>query len=289
MKKLAHISDTHISYIDENMHGTRLVEVLKDIKEKGCDHVVITGDLVENPKDQDLQYVREILYYYGLLNHDRMSVVPGNHDIFGGAEKGIEGIFFSLACKNVDYKESVDKFIETFKETFPKNHSFPYLKILDNIALIGINSIDVWSESKNPEGSNGRIRKDVYKKLKKIFSSEEVKDKVRIVLMHHHLNKPIERDNLPGHSLWLRVINWKMRLYGRRKFIRFLRKNKVSIVLYGHTHVNELFNFDGISLVNSSTCVMPLTDDQIRYYNIISVPDENDADKTLKVETITLE
>lgn len=289
MYKIAHISDTHISYNDDDMHGIRLVELLKDIVERKCDHVFFTGDLAENPKASDFQYVREILYYYGLLDASRMTVVPGNHDIFGGAEKGIESIFFSLTCKKTDYEENLDTFIDTFKETFPNNNSYPFLKIINNIAIVGINSNDRWSEDKNPEGSNGKIQKEDFRKLRKILSSNEVKGKVIIILIHHHLNKPELKEDLPGHSLWLKVIEWKMRLYGRKKLLRFFKKYNVNLILHGHTHVNEIYNLKGVSIVNSSACLMPLTDDQVRKYNIIYVPDENDADKTIKVETIILQ
>jgi len=289
MYKIAHLSDTHISFIDDDMHGTRLVELLKDIGERDCDHVFITGDLVENPKAADFQYTREILNYYGLLDSNKMTVVPGNHDIFGGAEKGIESIFFSLTCKNTDYDENLDNFIDTFKETFPSNNSYPFIKIVNNIAIVGINSIDRWSEDKNPEGSNGRIQKEDFKKLRNLLSSIEVKDKVKLILIHHHLNKPVSKEDLPGHSLWLKVINWKMRLYGIKRLLRLFKKHNVNLVLHGHTHVNEIYNIRGVSILNSSACLMPLTDDQIMKYNIIYIPDECDADKTIKVETIILQ
>ncbi|MEO6694306.1 MAG: metallophosphoesterase [Ignavibacteria bacterium] len=289
MYKIAHISDTHISYVDDNLHGTRLVELLKDIEDKKCDHVIITGDLAENPKATDFQYIREILFYYGLLDQNKMSVVPGNHDIFGGAEKGPEGILFSLTCKNINYEENLDNFIETFKETFPNNNSYPFLKIINNIAIIGINSIDRWSEDTNPEGSNGKISGRDLSKLNKILFSEHLKDKIIIVLIHHHLNKPVLHEDMPGHSLWLRIINWKMKLYGRKKLIRFFKKHKVNLILNGHTHINEIYKINELTVVNSSACLMPLTDDQIRKYNIISIPGDEDADKNLNIETIYLQ
>jgi len=288
MYKIAHISDTHISYNDDDGHGRRLIKLLKDIEERKCDHVFFTGDLVENPKSEDFHYIREILAHYGLLDSNRMTVVPGNHDIFGGAQKGIQGIFFTSTCKNIDYEKTLDRFIYTFKETFTSNNSYPFLKTIGNIAIIGINSIDKWSQNKNPEGSNGRIYKVDFEKIKKILTSGEVKDKFKLVLIHHHFNLPKINEELPGHSLWLKVVNWKMRLYSRKKILKLFKKYNVNLILHGHTHVNEIYNINGVSTVNSSACLFPLTDDQIRKYNVISVPNESDGDKTLKIETIVL-
>lgn len=288
MHKIAHISDSHISYDDENGHGKRLVELLTDIKGRNCSHIIVTGDLVENPDVRDLQLVREIYAKFGLLDFSKMSVIPGNHDIFGGAPNGKMFFKFPLICKEVNYEENADRFIETFKETFPNNNSFPYVKIVENIALIGINSVDKWSEVKNTEGSNGRIPKKDFKKIKKILSSVELKEKYKIVMIHHHFYKPVFIDEYPAHSLWLKIVNWKMRLYNNNKILNLFKENKVNLVFHGHTHINQIYSLKGISFINSSASCVPITDDQIRKYNIISIPGESDTDKSITVETITL-
>lgn len=289
MYKIAHISDLHICYKDENGNGKKLVELLNDIEKRKCDHLVITGDLVENPDIKDFYYVKEILSHFDFTDSTKLSIVPGNHDIFGGAKKGIEeGLFFSNVCKNVNYNENVDKFIEVFKDSFNEEMSFPYLKIFDGIAIVGINSIDHWSADKNPEGSNGRIDKNEIKKLKKIFTSEEVKGKYILVLMHHHLYKEELLEELPKHSLWLKVISYKMKLHKRKKILKLFKKYNVNLVLHGHTHISDVYNINEVPVVNSSASAIPLTDDQIRSYHIISIPGENETGKTIKIETITL-
>lgn len=288
MNRIAHISDSHISYDDENGHGKRLVELLTDIKERNCSHIIVTGDLVENPDMRDLQLVREIFAKFGLLDFSKMSVIPGNHDIFGGAPNGKMFFKFPLICKEVNYEENADKFIDTFKETFPNNNSFPYVKIIENIAFIGINSVDRWSEDKNTEGSNGRIPKKDLKKIKKILSASDLMEKYKIVLIHHHFYAPVFIDEYPAHSLWLKIVNWKMRLYKINKILNLFKKHKVNLVLHGHTHINQIYSLKGISFINSSASCVPITDDQIRKYNIISIPGESDADKNITVETIIL-
>ncbi len=286
MYKIAHISDLHVSYTDLNENGKKLVEVLTDIRKRNCDHVVVTGDIADNPQSQDLSYVREIFSHFDLLESSRMSVIPGNHDIFGGAVSGIMFFSFPLMCKEVDYEKNLNLFVNTFKETFEENNSFPYLKVMNNVALIGLNSIERWSEENNTEGSNGRVEKEEFAKLKNILSDEKLLGKYKVILIHHHFKKPVLSAEYPAHTLWLKIVNWKMKLYNKRKLLRLFKKNNINLILHGHTHINDIYNLKNVTIVNSSACVMPLTDDQVRKYNIISFPGEDNTDRNINIETI---
>lgn len=288
MYKIAHISDLHISIKDANEHGRKFVSLLKNIQQQKCDHVIITGDLVENSFIADMQYVREILSHFRLLDSDKLSIVPGNHDIFGGSDNGQPGYYFPYFCKNTDYDKNLGMFTDTFKETFPETDSYPYLKIIDNFAIIAVNSVDKWSAEKNPEGSNGKVSKNDLKKITGILNSDQVRDKYKLVIIHHHFYKEEIRDDLPVHSLWLKTISRKMKLRNRKKLLKYFKKHKVNLILHGHTHVSEIYNRNGISIVNSSAGIMPLSEDQTKKYNVIYIPGQDDTDKNLKVETITL-
>lgn len=287
MYKIAHISDLHISYKDEDGNGKKLVELLNDIKEKNCDHVIITGDLVENPLEQDLHYVREILAKFDLLDAAKMSIVPGNHDIFGGAYKeGLGSIYFPLRCKETDYEENLEQFIYIFRETFPENQNYPYVKIINNVSITALNTVQRWSADDNPEGSNGYVETEDFLKLKKLLKNEDSSVKNKIVILHHHLNVPEVNELYPAHSLWLKSINWKMKINNRKQLLKFLRKSKAGIICHGHTHVNEIYMEKRLTMINSSACSTPLTDDGIRSYNILNIPDTEDENEYLKIERI---
>ncbi len=288
MFKIAHISDTHICIAEHDRHGKKFIELLSDIKSKNCDHILLTGDVVDLPGLKDLQFVREILSQCLLLDADKISVIPGNHDIFGGAPRGPDFFRFNKNCSEINYEINLDNFIQAFKETLPYNYSFPYLKILGNTAIIGLNSVDKWSLEKNPDGSNGRISREDFDKLQSILSSVELRDKYKLILIHHHFNPVKIREDYPAHSMWLYVINWKMRLFGKKKLMKLFRKYKVNLVLHGHTHITDIYNINGVTFLNSSGCIAPITDDQVRKYNIISIPDENDIEKNISVETIII-
>lgn len=287
MYKIAHISDLHISYKDEDGNGKKLVELLNDIKEKNCDHIFITGDLVENPEEQDLHYVKEILAKFDLIDAEKLSIVPGNHDIFGGAYKeGLGAINFPLRCRDTDYEENLEQFIDIFKETFPENQNYPYIKNVSNISIISLNTVQRWSADDNPEGSNGYVETEDFLKLKKLLKNNETSNKNRIVILHHHLNIPEENDLYPAHSLWLMTINRKMKLHNRKMLLKFMKSNKISLVCHGHTHVNEIYMEKKLTMVNSSACSVPLTDDGVRSYNMLHIPDTEDENEFLKIERV---
>ncbi|HMQ69629.1 MAG TPA: metallophosphoesterase [Ignavibacteria bacterium] len=288
MYKIAHISDIHLSYDDKNKFGEKLVELLKDIQGRECDHIIITGDLVDNPDEESFQYLREIISHFELLKSNKLSVIPGNHDIFGGAPQGMNFFTFPTICKKVVYRENEELFVNAFRESFPENSSFPYMKILGNIALIGINSVDKWSQDKNVEGSNGRVGRKALSEVKDMLNSVETKDKYKIILIHHYFNDLDDDEGYPLHNLWLKSIDWKMKIYDKKKLTTFFKKNKINLVLHGHSHINQIYNIKGVTYLNSSAAVCPITDDHLRKYNIISVPAENQKGESISIETIIL-
>ncbi len=117
MYKIAHISDLHVNFNDEDGHGSNLIDLLSDIRDRNCDHVLVTGDIAENPDIQDFLYVRELFSHFDLLSSSGMSVIPGNHDIFGGAPAGTEFFRFPLMCKKINYDEKLDQFIDLLEIT----------------------------------------------------------------------------------------------------------------------------------------------------------------------------
>ena len=288
MYKIAHISDLHLCFNDNNKYGEKLIELLKDIKSRNCDHIAVTGDLVENPELKDLQYLKEIFSHFDLLDSAKLSLIPGNHDIFGGAPSGMNFFTFPTICKNTIYADNERNFIEAFNESFPERSAFPYLKLIDNIALIGINSVDKWTFEKNVEGSNGRVSKESFNDIKDILSSAETKGKHKIVLIHHYFNDLDDDNGYPLHNLWLRSVDWKMKLYGKKKLIGLFKKHKVNLVLHGHSHINQIYNIKGVTYLNSSASICPITDDHKRKYNIISIPDEESNGNSISIETVNL-
>lgn len=288
MYTIAHISDLHLSLENDKGRGAKLIELLEDIKKRNCNHIVVTGDIGDNPKPEDLIYAREIFSQYDLMQPEALSLVPGNHDIYGSAPPGEMCFMFPKICSEINIDEMEDQFVEIFKDTFDEKPSFPNVKIVDNIALIGINSLIEWSIEMNPEGSNGGMEENKLEKLDKLLKNKELNDKFKIVLIHHHFSKPEDVAHLPGHSLWLKGISYKMDFHHPGKFLKILKKRNVNLVLHGHTHYTGVYVKKGITFVNSSACSIPINDEGLRKYNIISVPAKEDLSQQIGIETILI-
>lgn len=281
MYRIAHITDLHIKSLDLKGYKKQLFNLLDDIKRRECDHIFITGDMIDNGEDRDYQTLLKILNSYGLMDTKKMSVTIGNHEIFGGTQTAEDVFLFPTRCRNTDYNEQVKKFYENFKPCFEEadinneENPFPYCKILlDKIAVIGINSNAHWSKIRNPIGSNGAVYDEQFKKLEKILKSDKVKDKIKIVLIHHHFNKTSEAPTNIVHSLWLYVERRTMKLHNKKRLFKLFKDSKVDLVLHGHTHISDSYSRRGSLFVNSSACVIPFTESKLRKYHIIKIPKE---------------
>lgn len=295
MFKIAHISDLHVRKEEHDANTQIFLDLLADIVKRNCNHLFITGDITDNATDEEYDKVKNLLSKCNFLSSDTLTVTIGNHDIFGGAKKGPDVFLFPTECKNTNYYEKVKKFQEQFSESFEKvklldkDTVFPYLKILnDNIAIIGINSIAEWSCDLNPTGSNGNINDKNFKRIKDILKSKKIKNKLKIILIHHQFNNPDKSKLDDEHNMWLYSERRTMRLHNKKRLFKLFKKTKIDLVLHGHTHITNSHKLKGSSFVNSSASVIPFTKDRKKSYHIINIPDEADRGKKFALEILSL-
>ena len=266
--KIAHLSDLHIcsKFKRENIIKTK--KLIRHAIEQGVDHFVITGDISDNAQEKDFLILRKILETYKLLSADKTSIIIGNHDIFGGVHTVSDVINFPSKCANTNYKEKVTKFFKYFKELFenaifPSEESpFPYVKVLKDVVLIGMNSIDTYSKLKNPFASNGHVSKIERENLKKIFDEYEFPNKMKIAMVHHHFyNKNIPSKSSEN-SLWNRIEKFTMKLRGKKKLLKLFSEIGISLVLHGHSHEIKEYHRKGIMFLNAGGSIDNETADE---------------------------
>jgi len=81
---IAHISDLHLNSFYNDSIFKRVNYLLKHLAEKKVDYLIITGDITDNASEKDLEIFRRMLAKFGFMNGEKLSLIPGNHDIFGG-------------------------------------------------------------------------------------------------------------------------------------------------------------------------------------------------------------
>ncbi len=216
--RIAHISDLHISsnskysllkFINKRVIGavnlffnrkkeyppTMIEKLVEHISQQGVEHTVVTGDLTNLAFPEEFQRAQEILS--PLKN---ITIVPGNHDNYT--------------------RESFKKkrFNSYFHEPIPN-----IKKIDDDVAIITLSS-------SIPTGyffSAGKISDEQLKFLENNLLADDIKDRLKIVLIHHHIEKVSKAKE------------YISSIRNRSEFLSTLEKCKVDIVLHGHRHENS--------------------------------------------------
>ena len=101
-------------------------------------------------------------------------------------------------------------------------HSFPYLRIRGQLALIGATS----ARATAPFMANGFFREDQAHRLGAILDTAGKRGLFRVVMIHH----PPVRNAVPQHK----------RLFGIGNFQNMVRRHGAELVLHGHSHLPSL-------------------------------------------------
>ena len=254
--KIAHLSDIHFTTFFKSSVLYGFENLLRYCNKNEVDHLVITGDLVENPDQYDFELLRKVLKQSGFLSSDRLSLVIGNHDIFGGVLTVQDLFNFTRRCESIDYRRRVKEFYEYFPEAFSgcnyisPGNIFPYAKIIDDVLIIGLNSVAEYSKTKNVFASNGEINTRQMEELTKIFLMYK-NYKTKLVLIHHHFRENNTVGETRMGSVWKIIEKQTMKLRTKRKLLELFNNFKVDLVLHGHYHETTEYLSKGIRFLNA--------------------------------------
>ena len=259
---IAHISDLHLSteHKRANIKNTR--RLLEFAIRRNVDHIVITGDIAANAERRDFEMARKIFQSYGLLDPLKLTLVIGNHDIYGGVQTAEDILTFPGRCKNTDYKEQVKEFRNVFHEAFERcifpdaPKPFPFAKVVGDVVLVGLNSIARHSGVRNPLGSNGEVDKRQMQALEQILASGLLTGKRKIVLIHHHFSKMELQAQGAIHGVWGAIERQTMKLRGKKLLLDLFAKTNVDLVLHGHLHESRVYMRKGIRFLNAGGSVL---------------------------------
>lgn len=78
---LCHLSDPHVGGRTGSLAVLRYL--VEDAVERGADHVLVTGDILERPVKSDLACAIDAFKDAGIWSPGRCTLLPGNHDVSG--------------------------------------------------------------------------------------------------------------------------------------------------------------------------------------------------------------
>jgi len=236
MFRLAHISDVHlgplpdvtyrdlaskrmVGYVNWQRNRRHLIQdgvlgsIVSDIRAAGVDHLAVTGDLVNLALDAEIELAR--LWLEALGTPQEVSVVPGNHDAY------VPGAFDKV-CRFWGAWMTGDG-----ASAPTGRHAFPYLRLRENVALIGVSS----ARATAPFMANGFFREDQSHRLGVLLDKAAEEGLFRVVMIHH----PPVRGAVAQHK----------RLFGIGNFQKTILRHGADLILHGHSHDPTINWIDG--------------------------------------------
>jgi len=195
-------------------HRADVLETLgADLVAAAPDHVAVTGDLINIALKAEFAPARTFLERLG--SPDRVTLVPGNHDVYVRATAGHAEHLWSAYMRGDEASAgSSDRVI------------FPFLRRRGPIALIGLSS----ALPTAPLMATGRLGAEQIKRLAELLASLRRERAFRVVLIHH---PPLSDE--PRHK----------RLTDAPPLRRVLQQHGAELVLHGHDHRHALAWLDG--------------------------------------------
>ena len=187
--------------------------VVADLKAQRPDHIAVTGDLIN--LGLPAEYEAAHAWLKGLGAPDKVTVVPGNHDIYTHV-RGHPGVE-----RWADYMRA-----DAWGGKFAVGDArFPFVRRVGPAALIGLNS----AVPTPPFVAAGQLGERQIATLGEILARTEQEGLVRVVLIHH----PPLAGQAPA----------RRRLRDAAALERVLAKYGAELVLHGHNHRDHHLDF----------------------------------------------
>jgi 3',5'-cyclic AMP phosphodiesterase CpdA len=234
--RIAHLSDLHLLALEGvpahrflnkratgwvnlrlkrgSVHRRSYVEVIaREIARSEFDHVVITGDLTNLALESEFQVARDLLERDLGLPPDRVTIVPGNHDVYTrGAMRSrrFERYFAPwLAGDLPDLAVDVG------------GVRFPIVKLRGPAAVVALSS----AVPRPPFVAAGELGEAQVRSLARILDHPEVRRRTPVLVLHHP----------PAHP-WSRLKEHLEGLRDAEALLSVLGHLPHGLVLHGHLH-----------------------------------------------------
>lgn len=199
-------------------------QLVEDLRHQHVDHIAVSGDLINLGLPQE--YERALLWLHTLGPPERVSVVPGNHDIYTRLRR------HTGVGRWARYMESDEWGAELAPGPGPR---FPYVRrIGPSVALVGLNS----AVPTPPGVASGEVGAEQIRQCREILHALRERGMFRLVMIHH---PPLVSQIKPGRDL-----------KDAAELERVLLETGAELVIHGHNHR------DMVSWHQTSTGLMPV-------------------------------
>lgn len=204
LRSLAHLSDLHFGQGPAREDMSRaLCRVLAD---STVDHVVVTGDITNKGRDQEMASFREA--FAPLLRQGRMTLVPGNHDRVG---------------------EDAGRALMKGRRVTVEEHPGLYLVLVDSTA----------EHNRSYWACHGELTRRMLDEVDAALDGAPERSVVAVLMHHHLIALPVETW-LERMSERLRLPYSNELELGRELLERV--RGRCDLVLHGHRHVPREFH-----------------------------------------------
>jgi len=194
--KIAHFSDLHLLALDgvpmrrflnkrltgwanlrlrrHAIHRENYVRAIaREIVRMRVDHVIVTGDLTNLSLESEFELARDVLTRELAIDPGRVTIVPGNHDVYTLGSFGSRRFERYLA----PWLESdvPDLAIDV------GGGRFPSVKLRDHIAILGIST----AVPRPPFVAAGEIGRRQLEALRRALSHPQVRQRMVVLAIHH--------------------------------------------------------------------------------------------------------
>ncbi len=198
---------------------------LSALKDNGCEHLIVTGDLSNLALSAELTAVKAVLNEF--FPDEMMTIVPGNHDFYTRESQKVrrfETLIYTSKPGNID----------TGLDT-----TWPFVKIVQDVAIIGLNS----ARPRPWFVAGGILGDQQIEDLKKVLELPEVSSRTKIVALHHHIYQVL---TTPGESL--------RNLREREELVKICQELGVAMIVHGHNHDFTQKKVDNLIISEAGSC-----------------------------------
>jgi 3',5'-cyclic AMP phosphodiesterase CpdA len=188
--------------------------IAREIASRGVDHVVVTGDLTNLSLESEFALARDVLVEDLGIDPGRVTVVPGNHDVYtrGARSSRRFGAFFAEWLESDLPDLAVDV----------GAGRFPVVKLRGAAAVVGLST----AVPRPPFVAAGEVGEAQLEALGRVLDHPEVKRRTLVLALHH----PAVQDG------WSRAKVHRDGLRDAPALLSLLMRVPRGLVLHGHLH-----------------------------------------------------